>query len=93
MSKAKDYEDVLEAIGILGSRSKINNLLNRVYAHSKDTKLREMVGEVLAKMPRSGINHSVFTLRDSRAVSTKKLEEYCRDILEWDQDIGPVSIK
>lgn len=91
MSSAKDYEDILEAIGILGSKSKINNILNKVYSHSKDYELREMVGCILSEIPRSGINHSVITLRDSNAIPTKKIEAHCRKRLGWASDSGPVS--
>lgn len=93
MSNANDYEDVLEALGILGSKSKVNNLLNKVYAHSKDIQLRNMVGAVLAAIPAAGINHAVITLRDSKSIATKELERYCRNVLDWKPDSGPVSIK
>ena len=91
MSTAKDYEDVLEALGILGQKAKINNILNKVYSHSKDRRLRDMIGKVLFQMPRAGINHSVISLRDSNAIPTKELESYCRDVLGWEMDSGPVS--
>ncbi|MGH1463335.1 MAG: hypothetical protein ACRBB6_15025 [Neptuniibacter sp.] len=93
MSKAKYHEDVLEAIGTLGSKSRINNLLNKVYSHSRDPKLRDLVGMALSQLASSGINHSVITLRDSNAVPTKELEAYCRKNLGWQSDSGPLSKK
>lgn len=92
MSNEADYQCVLEAIGKLGSASSISNMLNRVFANTKDEKLRALVGEVLEVMPRKGINHRVVTLRESRGISTKKLEVYCRECLKIDIDLLPTSV-
>jgi len=78
---AKDYEEVLEALGMLGRRTTINNKLNKVGARSKDEKLRGMIADLLNRIPYTSINHQVMTLRDSKAVSTKDMETYCRDKL------------
>ena len=93
MTTIKHYEDVLEAIGILGSESKINNMLNTVYSRTKDHDLRDMVGDILLSMRAAGLNHAVLTLRNSNAVKTKQVESYCRGKLGFDPATGPMSVE
>jgi hypothetical protein len=91
MSNSADYKEVVEAIGMLANKSTISNKLNRVFAHTKDVQLQNMVGNLLAKLPEKGINTKVISLRASNAVKTKEIESYCREKLERDVYQVPVS--
>ncbi len=92
MSNNIEYQEVLEAIGMLANRSTIVNKLNKIFAHTKDIELRSMVGSILVDISsESGINTKRITLRDSNRIKTKKIEYYCREKLERDLFQEPMS--
>ena len=92
MTNQREYEEVLEVLGMLAKKSTINNKLNKIFAYSKDEKLRSMVGAILEKLPEKDINHQVFTLRDHKGLKTKEIETYCREKLGRDVLEQPVSL-
>lgn len=58
MKKITAYITVLEAIGMLGNRTTIHNKLNRVYAGTDDTELRNLLATLIQKLRTSNTHTS-----------------------------------
>lgn len=91
MSDSESYRDVIEAIGMLASRSTVSNKLNKIFTHTKDIQLQAMVGNLLHDIPIKGINTKIVSIRDSSQIRTKEIEAYCRIKIEMDIHQKPIS--
>ena len=79
MKRITQYVTVLEAIGMLGSRSAIHNRLNRVHAATDDAELRPMLSTLIDQFSGTGTNTSHTSIEHMNAckVAAEKIRKYC----------------
>ena len=71
------YRNVIEALGMAGSRHPIRNKLNKAKAQSTDPKLRKLVAEVISSLDASNTNTDHTPVAKMKSVDTGELEQYC----------------
>lgn len=72
------YREALEALGMTGRASAINNKLNAVAAHTKDPVLRELARDMVSQLAASGPKGERHTsLRASHSIKSERLERHC----------------
>lgn len=80
------YKETIEALGMYGSRERILNKLNAVYAHSDDEMLREKVGTVMEQIKSSGDQYNAPKELTHGVQDVKGLMEYCQSKAYTTQD-------
>ncbi len=79
MKKITAYITVLEAIGMLGNRTTIHNKLNKVHASTDDTKLRELLANLIQQLRTSSTHtsHTSVEHMSSCKVTAAKIRKLC----------------
>lgn len=72
------YREALEALGMTGKTSAINNKLNAVVAHTKDAVLRELASDMIRQLAASNQRGERTTsLRAAQSIKSDSLERHC----------------
>lgn len=84
MTKSNLYRVALEALNMVGARSRIRNQFNSVAAHTTDQRLRALVEKVIRDFDSSSTHTSHTPAMEMGAcrVSAPALEDYCRENLD-----------
>ena len=80
------YREALEALGMTGRTSAINNKLNAVAAHTTDPVLRALASDMIRQLAESSNGTRKRSLRVAADIKSERLERHC--LMHENDDLG-----